>query len=350
MNPLAIALTTIALPSPLNPLSATPPVGGHVTTEAEGITHHVLTTERVRVRVDRRGRPFAVRVGQRLVVLGKGDYVFAIPAPVRDVVAGPGSESTPGQRSATILWSGFNPDRKVLVADARLDPPAAAPSLPLRVTARGSTITIENVTPVRAGSVTAAADPAPLGRYLDTVRTALTRDRPVPFGTAEIAGEAKPHSVSVEAPIRVTGTIGGRRISTTLGDGHPLRLTVPRGDGTVALRADPVPPLALATPPAGASTWQASGLDGRELLARAQAVLLRIARARQFDAYLGDPDPLGRAQTTYVYRTGVPAAAAPPVATATGGDGGATSVLGPVAIALAAALAAVGGLAVWARA
>jgi len=348
VSALAIALATVALPSPLNPLTETPPVGGRATTEAEGITHHVLTTERVRVRVDRRGSPFDVRVGQRLVVLGKGDYVFAIPAPVRDVVAGHGSESTPGQRRATILWSGFNPRRKVLVADARLRTREAAASLPLRVTAADGTITLSNVTAARAGTFTAAAEAAPLARYLDSVRAALARGRPVPFGTAEIAGEAKPQSASVEAPIRVTGTVGGRRVDATLGDGHPLRLTLPRGDGTVALRAEPVPPLGLATPPHGASTWRAAGVDGTTMLARAQAVLLRIARARQYDAYLGDPDPLGRAQTTYLYRTGTRPAAAPRVATAAGGDD-ATSVLGTVAFAVALVAAAVGGLAIWAR-
>ena len=84
------------------------------------LDHLVVTNERVRVRVDRTGRPFAIGVDQRLVVLGKGDYVFSIPAPVRDVVAGRGSESTPGQRLATIVWSGFNPGRKVLAANARL--------------------------------------------------------------------------------------------------------------------------------------------------------------------------------------------------------------------------------------
>jgi hypothetical protein len=152
----------------------------------------------------------------------------------------------------------------------------------------------------------------------------------------------------VEAPLRVTGTIGGRRVDTTLGDGRPLRLTVPRGNGRIALRADPVPPVGLASPPAGASTWRAANADGTTLLARAQAVLLRVARARQYDAYLGDPDPAGRPQTTYEYRSGTRPRAAAPVAAGAADDGG-SSAFGTVAVVLLVAAAGVGGLALWAR-
>jgi hypothetical protein len=347
---LAIALSTAALPSPLNPLTAVPPLGARAPTEAEGVAHRVLTNELVRVRVDRTGRPFAVGVAQRLVVLGKGDYVFSIPAPVRDVVAGRGSESMPGQRLATIIWSGFNPGRKVLAANARLNVPEAAPALPLRIGANDGTITVTNVTPARAATFTAAAQAAPLARYLDSVRRALLRGQPVPVGTATIAGEARPASAAIEAPIRVTGTVGGRRVAATLGDGHPLALTVPRGDGTVALRAEPVPPLRLAAPPRGAASWRASGASGAALLARAQAVLLRIARVRQYDAYLADPDQLGRAQTAYVYRSGTPPrTAAPRPAPDAGTEDGGAPLAVSVAIAVGCVALLAAGLAAWAR-
>jgi len=345
----AVALATVALPSPLNPLSTEPPIGGRPIVEAEGgIIHRVQTTEQVTVRVDERGVPFGVRARQRLVVLTKGDYVFAVPAPVLAVDPGPGSESSPGQRRTSILWSGFNAGRKVLVADARLRPREAAKVLPLRVEVSGRTVTISNVTPIRASTFTATPQVAPLARYLDAVRTATLRGRLVPTGTAQISDDPKPTQASVEAPLHVTGWVGGRRIDVVLGDGRPLSLTVPRGDKRIDLRAEVVPPSRLLTPPRGARSWATATVEGRALLDRAQAVLLRIARVRQYDAYLADPDPQGTAQTTYVYRSGRRPLAAPrtaPVAEDEGGNALARGLL--VAVGGAAALAA--ALVVWAR-
>ena len=344
---LAIALATVALPSPFNPLSPTPPLGSQPPLDNEGVIHRVETDERVRVRVDPRGRPFDVRARQRLVVLDKGDYVFVVPAPVVDVLPAPGSESSPGQRRTSILWSGFNPRRKVLAADARLRAREAAPALPIRVETSGDTITVENATAVDAATFTAGAAARPLARYLDLVRTAVSRERLVPIGTADISTAAKPATQSIEAPLRVRGTVGGRRVDTVLGDGRPLRLTVPRGNGKVDLAVDPVPPTGLLTPPDGARSWAAAGTDGRRLLERAQAVLLRIARTRQYDAYLAAPGPRGTAQTTYEFRSGIPRAA-PPAAQAEppGEDDGLRNGLLVAAVAL---VAAGGAVAVWAR-
>src|SRR5207253_7312200 len=94
---------------------------------------HVASTERVRVGIDPDGRPVAVRVRQRLVVAGKGDYQLAVGAPIVDVSRGPGSQSEPGFRVDQILWAGFSPGRKVLAADVRLRAAPAARYLPLRV-------------------------------------------------------------------------------------------------------------------------------------------------------------------------------------------------------------------------
>jgi len=344
----AVALATVALPSPLNPLSTEPPVGGRPLVEVEGIIHRVLTTEEVTARVDERGTPFAVRARQRLVVLTKGDYVFIVPAPVIAVDAGPGSESSPGQRRASILWSGFNAGRKVLVADARLRPREAAKVLPLRVEAKGSTVTISNATPIRSSTFTATPQVAPLARYLDAVRAATLRGRLVPIGTTTISDDPKPTHDSVEAPLHVVGTVGGRRVDVVLGDGRPLRLTVPRGDGKIDLRAEVVPPSRLLTPPGGAGSWAAATVDGPALLDRAQAVLLRIARVRQYDSYLADPDPRGNAQTTYVYRSGRRPVAAPRAAPVADDEAGTALVRG-LLVGLGGAAALAAGLAVWAR-
>jgi hypothetical protein len=334
---LALAAVTVALPSPLHPLSPQPPLGGQPIVETEGIVHRVQATTRVDVRVDARGRPFAVRALQRLVVLDKGDYVFAIPAPVEDVRAAPGSESTPGQRRASILWSGFAAGRKVLAADATLLMRDTAPYLPLRIEERGRTVTLVNATGVSAGSFDADAVVGPLARYFEAVRRSAVRGGQTPIGTAEITTRARPVQSSIEAALRVRGTVGGRPIDAVLGDGRPLRLSVPGGKGRIRLEVTPVPPLRLLSD---------APSTGRALLARVNAVLLRLARTRQYDAFLANPDPRGAVGTTFVYRSGRPPQAAPPaaVAPATG-----RSALTTALVAAGVVAAAVAGLVVWAR-
>ena len=333
----ALAAITVALPSPLHPLSPQLPLGGQPVVETEGIVHRVRATTRVDVRVEAGGRPFAVRALERLVVLDKGDYVFAIPAPVADVRAAPGSESTPGRRRGTILWSGFAAGRKLLAADATLAVRETVPYLPLRIEPRGDSVTLANATGVTAGAFAADAVVRPLARYLAAVRQAAIRGAPTPIGTAEITSRARPVQSTVEAPLRVTGTVGGRRVDTVLGDGRPLRVSVPRGDGRIRLEVTPVPPLRL---------LQDVPSTGRALLARVNGVLLRLARVRQYDAFLASPDPRGQVETTFVYRSGRPPKATPPVAVAPSSGGSALATALVVAGAVAAAAA---GLVLWAR-
>jgi hypothetical protein len=144
----------------------------------------------------------------------------------------------------------------------------------------------------------------------------------------------------------VRGTVGRRPVDVVLGDGRPLRVSVPRGDGPVDLRVEALPPLRLVTPPS-VGTWRASGLSGRELLARANGILLRLARMRQYQAFLGNPDPRGAIATTFVYRTGVPPRTVrPPVAAAS--DRGRSRTTTLLIAAGGLALLAVGTF-VWAR-
>jgi hypothetical protein len=338
-----VAAVAVALPSPVQPLSPQPPLGSAPITETEGIFHRVDAATRVRVRVDRSGRPFAVGATHRLAVRDPGDYAFVVPAPVLDVRAAAGSQSVPGQRRGAIVWAGFNPSRKVLAANATLDPRAAGRELPLRIEVGPSTITLVNATPITAGVFTAEAVAPPLARYLDRVRAAALAGRAIPPGVADLTTMARPAHTTVEAPLRVTGTVGGRRVDTVLGDGRPLRVTLRRGDGRVALRVEPVAPTRLLTPPG--RSWAEAGLGGRALLARTNGALLRLARVRQYDAFLANPDPRGPATATFVYRTGRPAAAtAPPVATDESSSALTTAL---VVAATLAALAA--GVVVWAR-
>ena len=74
-------------------------------------------------------------------------------------------------------------------------------------------------------------------------------------------------------------------------------------------------------------------------------MLYRLARVRQYDAFLGDPDPRSPSRTTYVYLTA--ARAAGPPAAATGGGGSSTW---RVVILAATALAVLGaGAFAWSR-
>ena len=116
-----------ALPSPLAALSVTPPLGTGASAAAEGVRHHIDSTTRVRVAIDAQGTPFAVTATQRLVVSQPGDYYFTIGAPLTDVAPAYGSQSTPGLRTATIIWAGFNPGTE------RLSPTSAVRRPPAKV-------------------------------------------------------------------------------------------------------------------------------------------------------------------------------------------------------------------------
>ena len=80
------------------------------------------------VAIDRSGTPFAVTATQRLDVRGVGDYFFTIGAPV---LARPGARRTPRRFRACgpgpILWAGFNPGERLLVARATLGAGAGSP-------------------------------------------------------------------------------------------------------------------------------------------------------------------------------------------------------------------------------
>ena len=323
-----------SLPSPVAPLSASPPLSGGAAASAEGIRHRVSAATSVRVSIDGAGKPFALTATQTLDVRVKGDYFFTIGAPALDVSAGPGSESTPGLRSTSILWAGFDPGSRRLAATVVLDPRVAASALPLRLEATADHVTLVNATSTVVDGFTADAERAPLLRYLAQFRRDVEAGRPPTAGGASITSPAHPKTFRAFATLRVTGTIGGHPIDRVLGAG-PLTIAA---RGAVRLTVEPVPPLALLHPP--------SGLSGRALLERMTLALLDVARARQYDTYLGNPDPAGQNQTTYVYRSSK--RPAPPVAAAPVVHGHSlTRTLGIAAALLGAAAL---GVVTWARA
>jgi hypothetical protein len=327
---LAAAVSFVPFPSPTAPLSPEPPLLHGASASTEGVRHHVSASTRVDVSVDATGRPFAVAATQRLDVRVTGDYFFTIRAPVTAVRAVPGSASTPGFRVGAIVWEGFDAGRRLLAARATLEPAAVRPLLPLRIVVSNGRTTLVNATRLDAAAGRASATAASVRAYLAKLRAANAAGAVPQPGKAQVTATPVPVRLSVAAPLEVTGTVGGRRVSLLLTD----RTTVPAA-GRVDLRVTPMPPAVPAALPAG----------GAALFTLASRLSLETARARQFLEFLGNPDPKGRSETVFAYRTARrPGTAVRPVS----GHHGRGWVAGAlIAVALAAALCA--AVVLWAR-
>jgi hypothetical protein len=324
----------VSLPSPVAPLSAAPPLSGGATASAEGFRHRVAASTAVDVSLDASGAPFAVHATQQLAVRVLGDYFFTIGAPVLAVEAAPGSASTPGLRSASILWAGFNPGHRALIARATLDPAIAGASLPLRIEAAPGRITLVNATAVTAGAYTADALVPPLVRYLAQLKRQVTLGETPASGGAYVTSKPVARSMHVVVPLHVTGTVGTHKIDVVVASG---RLTVP-ATGALRLTVTPVSPVQLLDK-------ATDGVAGRELLERATRISLTLARMHQYEMFLGNPDPTGSNTTTYIYRTAArPAAPTVAAVTAPKRDWATT-----IAVAAGLLLAAAGALFAWSK-
>jgi hypothetical protein len=323
------------------------------------------TRELVDVGLDDTGTPTAVRVLQRIFVRPSGDYVFSLPAPVLSVRPGPGTQSTPGQRENEVLWQGFSPGRRVLVAWVELRPVESARVLPIR--ARVETrvdgaaleagerrsgeldvsLTVENVTGASARAFSAEAEPLSVAQALDELRNAVRRDLAGEGVFVRVLGPVQAVRKPIAAPLRVEGTLTFAPGTARL-EGAPDGVVPVSGalDGVrrtklrLALsgRATGASPpklrlrvtsqsLARRFTPPGGGTWVEAfrrgglGRDGRALLDRAIALELTYARQRQYDMYLASPDPTGPSSASYVYRTVAAPRAEPGRPSAGGGDG-----------------------------
>ena len=324
----------VALPSAVARLTPEPPLGGGATSSSEGRPHRVDAATRVRVSVDADGRAFAIVALQRLVVHGRGDYAYSVAAPASDVAAGPGSQSTPGLRDTAILWAGFSPGTRTLVARAVLRP-AAVSSLPLSIEQHGTHVTLVDRTETAGLALEADVRVAPLEAALRRLRRAVDAGQFPPSLDAELLSSTKSVILRVAAPLEVTGSIGGRPVQLRLGGDRPLRATI-AAHGTIDLTVTPVPFLPSVAP----------GLSGRRVLELANRTVLSLARVRQFQAFLGNPDLGGRSQTTYRYVSATrPQPTAAPQ-TPKHGSGVLRTVLWVAAVAAAALVAVVA----WARA
>ena len=321
-----------SLPSPVAPLSPSPPLGSGATASAENVRHRVSAQTVVRISVDQSGNPFAVTATQRLDVRVLGDYFFTIGAPLVDVEATPGSEEVPGLRSDAIVWAGFNPLRRVLAAQATLETARVRASLPLRIETTPHSVTLVNATRTTVAAYAADARRGPLLTYVRQLRDDVLNGRAPSGGSAELTSKPTPARIAVVAPLRVVGTVAGHRVSLVLTD----RLVV-HDSGPVDLRVTPVAVAGVAVPD--------KTLGGRDLLHAVELAALTVARTHQYDTFLGNPDPTGHSETTYVYRTATKIAPARPASVTSARHDWERTALVFVGL----ALATVAGLAAWAR-
>ena len=289
-------------------LSRQPPLVSVVPPFTESVYHGRLTSrERVLVTVDPRGTVQRLRVQQWLTVSGVGDYAFTVPGPIADVASLPRSGAEPGLRPSGILWAGFSSGGRVLAAEARIRRSGAA-ALPLRIRveqrADGRTLVIRNVTAVPASVRSGFADPAVLGRSLDAARAAL-RARGSPTAAVPVRGAVRTVQVTVSARLSVAVRIAGRTIRRVLGGpggALTLRLRL-RGRTRATIEATPMPSSDPLRPPAGEANWGAVGrrLGPAATIRLATTLALQDARTEQWQAFLANPDPLGRSTATYRY-------------------------------------------------
>jgi hypothetical protein len=336
----------------------------------------VTDRERVHVGLHTDGSISRVVVSQHLTLSGLGDFQFRVPGPARDVSALPGSASDPGLRKGSVLWQGFSSGREVLAAEVDLMPNLERDRLPLAFDLAMSVggrplepgrrasgpftlkFRVANSSEAPFGVTTAEADPRTLAPVLDRVREALRRgERPVPGQrgvpkAVPIRERSTTETRDVRVPFvvrgrfvfppgslrdaRVTGaemkTVGGRAVVTfrrQLGGGAPnefsLSISGVASDLSLpelAIRADPTLPSARALEPPVGRSWKEgvnvrpSAVEGATMMSLLMETMWEVARIRQFEAYLGNPDLSGDSESIYLFRlaprVALPPAVAPP--------------------------------------
>jgi hypothetical protein len=203
----------------------------------------------------------------------------------------------------------------------------------LRIESGDGATTLVNATAVKVSAYTADAQPGALVRYLAELRRDVRAGRVPTSGGAYLTSRPRQTTERIVAPLRVTGTVGDRHVDEVL----TTRLVLPT-TGRVHLTVTPAATEAVA--------YGAAPRDGSALLRRATRAALTLARVRQYQTFLGNPDPAGPSASTFVYRTGTRPAAAPAASAAASGGRSLAATLALVAGLLVAAAAA---LAVWAR-
>lgn len=358
----------VVLPGPVPYPTPVPPLVGKTALPQIYIAPalHIGSVELVKVGVGPDGRPVRVRVRQRLLVRGQGDYQLAISGPIDDVSPALGTQSSPGLRSDQLLWAGFSPGRKVLAADAFLRARDAAPYLPLRLRIQRdgdrAVLTVANATVVPQQVYSGKVQLPELARLLDETRRASLAGVRLKGTFANFIGEVRTlkQPVRIAAPLRVQGqlTLPGQApvsFDRTLGDGQPLSFQVEaRGQGVpkVHLQARPAPVVRELRPP-GASTW-AAALSRRsqpvdEVVHRLMTTRMQMVRSDQFQSFLADPDADGRARSVYEYETVAVRSHRSAAARAPQEDGGGGDALLVALAVIGSVVVAGSGLVAWAH-
>lgn len=380
---LAVALVTpasagatveqVLLPGPTPYPTQSPPLSGTGAAPVRPLpfTIHARVIERVHAGVGPDGGVVSLRVLHRLALSGHGDYLIVMGAPVVDVHAGPGSQSEPGLRISQVLWSGFSPGKKLLVADAELSAGAAARFLPVRlhVTRAGDSysLTVTNATVLSETAYEGHGFPQQLARLLDRTRAQSLAGERLGSAYASVEGRVRRRPARVAAPLALEGllrfptpptsvrgaTLRGRSVSfsAVLGDASPLTLRVDvRGGGRPHLRLVAKPTgLVRALAPPVASSWVAAlrrrPLPSRVLMRTLIDTRMQLVRSDQYQAFLANPDPQGAARTVYVYES---AAAPPPKGPLVSGSGDGDGLV--LALALVGSVLGIGAaLVFWAH-
>jgi hypothetical protein len=389
--------TPVGLPSPVQQLTASPPLTGAAGVSELRVPGRVTSRQRILVGIGPDGAPRSVHALQRLVLIGKGDYSFIVPGPLTDVLPGTGTDSQPGFRTDAIVWQGFSPGRRVLAALVTLRARDTAPSLPVRVSLRTTVggrelrpgeqrsgplvleLAVQNITPAPIVTFAATGVPIELAGVLDGLRQTIESGTPYMSYVATILSKPKPLKRRYEAVFAVQGSIrfprgrvgglrvtGGRPIAGRvefrgrLGEDAPLRLSlritgraIDLSPPRLELQVTPDLDLHALRPPLG-RTWKEAvrrklvQIDGRELLDTTIATLLRVSRTRQYEIFLTNPDTFFRAggdRSVYLYRTvAAPRAVALPPA-----SGGGADTLLVVLLAAGGAVLAGGLVVLWAH-
>jgi len=309
------------------------------------------SSQTVTVTIDSTGRISRVVDVDRIVVPRKGDYSFAVNAPVEDVRGAQGTESEPGLRTGAVVWQGFAPTPRLLAAAITVRSARAVEALPLRIELDGRTLELVNTTTAAIKANEAPAAALQIARALDASYRAVAADTPVAAPVISALGPPRDVLIRGVVPVRVRGTVataqGSKKVDALVGR-TPVRIELGGPPRKLALTVSTPNPEAVLRPP-GRRRWVDLARSGRlgnggAATRAANERLLAAALARQFRQFLPNPDVRGSTRTSYRYVLGAVPATPSGIEHAGGGFPWAA-----VSLAVAAALAVLGGVVFWAH-
>lgn len=226
------ALTTVPLLAPISPY----PQAGPLPAVGSRLPTLVDDDEKVLAQLAPDGRVTSIRDDLLIQVAGRGDYVLVLPGLV-EAVTNQGGDSVPGLQDGHITFMGHLEGRKVLAAEARLDPGRYRSQLPVETAisyfqagrrldsgaaaGRSGTfrehVDLRNLTGKAMTFNTGRPDTSVLGQVLEALRgvpsiytpeTDLSAVYPLPASLPLTTGAGQPASLEkpVFVPLRVNVT------------------------------------------------------------------------------------------------------------------------------------------------